>query len=76
MFAHFDGLTLLSALASAALVSLAFIIYSNRGILPRYTVRRGSRVVSRHYTQRAANDYHSYLAGFNSDPTVFQIMGR
>lgn len=76
MFAHFDGLTLLFIIIIVALVCLSFAIYANRGISRRYTVRRGGRIVSRHWTFARATRAMDNYAAHSDGSGAYSIMGR
>lgn len=76
MFAHFDGHTLAALIIVPSIVVLGFAAYANRGITPRYTVRRGYHVVSRHWTEAKAHEALNEYALHNESPDVFTIQGR
>lgn len=74
MFAHFNGLTLAALIIVPALVILGFGIYANHGIKRRYTVRRGSHIVSRHWTESGAKAQLAELEIHASD--TYTIKGN
>ena len=76
MFAHFNGLTLAALIIVPGLVALGFAVYANHGITRRYTVRRGDRIVSRHWTFASATRAMVNYAAHSDGSGAYSIMGR
>lgn len=74
MFGHFNGLTLAALIIVPLVVMAGFGIYANHGITRRYTVRRGARIVSRHWTRQSAEAQLAELELHSED--TYQIKGR